>query len=264
MNPSANDPDNAVPAFPLVPPNTSAPKVIGTLNIVFAMCLLLCGGCYGVQLVAQSAMGPMMEAQQQQLQATLLAERERRVQELKDEIKAASTDEERKKHEAELKKLEAQPPPKPPDMSKFLNDNRIRIYFGTEIATGLFLNLLLLIGGIGLVMLKEWGRVLCLWVASLKIIRLVAMYGTFILVMVPILTKLFIDFFEEVAKEAAVQGGGPAPNMGQVGSTMGTMMTASAVGMIVVGSIYPIIVLWVLSRPAVKAACTTPPTQWAE
>jgi hypothetical protein len=47
-------------------------------------------------------------------------------------------------------------------------------------------------------------------------------------------------------------------------TAMGTMMTASGIGMMIVGSIYPAIMLWLLSRPSVKAACNSPRPTYAD
>src|SRR5262249_43401668 len=132
-------------------------------------------------------------------------------------------------------------------------------FYLVDVVTGMILNVLLLISGIGLVRLKEWGRVTGLWVAAIKIARLVVIYSINIVVIVPIMTKQFADMFEDIAR-AAPPGprGAGAPAMTEVGPAMGTMMTAAAIGIMIVGSIYPAIVLWLLSRPGVKAACTNP------
>ena len=50
-------------------------------------------------------------------------------------------------------------------------------------------------------------------------------------------------------------GGGPPP-VKLLHWTYTIMMTAGAVGMIVVGSIYPAVSLWLLTRPGVREACS--------
>jgi len=44
-------------------PDTNTTKVIGTLTTVFASILLLCGGCYALQMIWQATMAPMIAAQ---------------------------------------------------------------------------------------------------------------------------------------------------------------------------------------------------------
>ena len=51
-------------------------------------------------------------------------------------------------------------------------------------------------------------------------------------------------------------GAGPQqPAGGQIGAVYGTMLTAWAVFLLVGGSIYPIVQIWLLRAEGVKAAC---------
>jgi hypothetical protein len=117
----------------------------------------------------------------------------------------------------------------------------------------MFFNVLMLISGVGLIRLREWGRKLAVWVAALKIVRLIVLYGIFIMVMVPIFVKLILDMFEEMA-QSLPPGAGRPPIAGMT-TMFGTMFSVSAVAVMILGSIYPGIVLWLLTRPGVKAAC---------
>jgi hypothetical protein len=253
-------PDNERPPVPPVQPNTGGPKAIGVLNIVFGTLLLLCAICSSINLAMQSAMGPMMQAQQQQLQQAMKAEREQQLQELRDLEQAAKDEKEKANLQARQKALQAQPVPKMPDFTKFTQNAHLTVYAIADIVTGLILNIAMIISGIGLLALKEWGRVTALWVAGLKIVRLVALYSIFAVVVVPVLvrsmTSMFEEMFDELAKAGPPGARGPGPaELSQMAMGMGTMMTAFAIGMIVLGVIYPAIVLIVLTRPSVKAAC---------
>jgi len=76
------------------------------------------------------------------------------------------------------------------------------------------------------------------------------------LVLAPVLAKQFMEMFEEVLKSAPPGQGAPGPaQIAQMGTSMGYMLTGTAVGMVVLGGIYPVIVLIVLTRPSAKAAC---------
>src|SRR5262249_60773405 len=59
-------------------------------------------------------------------------------------------------------------------------------YFCADFVTGPVLNLLMLAAGIGLTQLRVWARTLALWVAVLKLVRLVVLTASFVVVVVPL------------------------------------------------------------------------------
>jgi len=103
----------------------------------------------------------------------------------------------------------------------------------------------------------------------LKIVRLVAVYGFLAIFVVPAFSQKMGEAVGKVAENAnAGQGGGPVmpKNFGETISTVyGIAFSSFAVAMILFGAIYPIIMLCVLTRPGVKAACgeivTAPPAE---
>lgn len=246
-------------APPPVQPNAYAAKTIGILNIVFGSLLLLCGICAGLNQGMQAAMGPVMAAQQQQVQKAADTARQVELRQLKEREKASTDAKEKATLQEKQKALEAQPVPQMPDVSKIARNPLYLRYMLCDVATGIFLNILMVISGIGLLNLKEWGRRTALWVAGLKIIRLLALYGYFAMVVGPFLAQQFRDIMEEVAKSAPQ--GQPAPGAAelvQFSKFMEIMLTAYAIAMIVLGVIYPLVVWFVLNRVSVKAACTPP------
>jgi hypothetical protein len=262
MQPPDYDDLGAQPAYPDHRPRTAIPKVIGILNIVFGSLLALCSICFGLSLAAQSAMGPMFAAQQQQFQQMLEADRQQKLQELQKRAQAADNAKEKAAIQAQELALKGQPLPKMPDMTKFTQDPVYQLYGIVDVVTSLILNVLMIVCGIGLVRYAEWGRQLGLWVAALKIVRLVVLYGFFIVVVVPRLTRAITSMFQEMVEQMAKAGppakGMPGPaQMAQMGTSLGIMYTASAIGVVLLGVIYPIIVLILLSRPRVKAACVS-------
>src|SRR5947208_3402060 len=80
-----------------VRPNPGAAKTIGILNVIFASLLLLCLVCMSLQLVMQSAMGPMMAAQQAQMQQAMQAQRQQQLQQLKTQEDNAVNEEDKAK-----------------------------------------------------------------------------------------------------------------------------------------------------------------------
>src|SRR5262245_14325049 len=258
--------ETSFPSYPQVPEppaeesNPSAARTIGVLNIVFGSLLLLCVICSGLNLAMQSAMGPMFAGQQQQMQQAIEQEWKAKVNELEAQEKAAKDEKEKQELRARQQALRAQPQPKMPDFTKLTGDQHFLGYTIADVATGIILNVLLLISGIGLVRLKEWGRKMANWTAALKIVRLVALNSYFALVVVPVFVHGFTSIFQEMFEEMG-KAGPPGQRMPgqaeltQMGTMIGVMMTVYAVALVIFGVIYPIVVLCVLTRPRVKAAC---------
>ncbi len=243
------------------PPPTTAHKTIGTLNIVFAGLLLLCGLCSGVQMGSQLVLAPFMQNVQQQVAVQAEKERQKKIETLEKQEAAAKTDQEREKIQEKRKALDDQPdPPEFADMFSWANDARIMGYAGVDILSSLVLNVLMLIAGIGLLSSREWARKMGLWVAGIKVLRLVVLYSFAIVVVVPVYAQKMGEMFEKMEKmQAQMQPGRAAPPMPPVAAQIATgyaiAMTGGAVLMIIGGSVYPIISLWVLRRQNVKAAC---------
>jgi hypothetical protein len=242
-------------AFPEIEPNPSIPKTIGTLNVIFGSLLLLCGACTVASTVMQIVMAPMMEAQQQQMQATIEGAHQAEIAAMRKKEDNAKTPQEKAALQAQRKALEAQPVPKMPDMRKMgvTANPQFMAYTLIDAGSGCLLNIAMVVAGIGLMSLKEWGRQLALWVAGIKIARLVGLYGFFIIVLAPQYAKLWTDMMADIGKQA--QGGIPPQQIATLTSTITITMAALAVGMIVLGSIYPALSMYFLTRPEAKAAC---------
>jgi len=254
-------------------PPTSAHKMIGTLNVLFAGLMLLCGACSGVSALMQVAMAPLSEGYQKTMQETINAqaqkEQDKKIDALKEQEAAAATDEEKAELAAKRQALENRPPPEIPmaDLMSAYRDPRLVGYVIGDIATGMLLNIFLFASGIGLLAARAWARKLGVWVAALKIVRLVAVYGFAIVVVVPTFSEKMGEMMEKMTTQMPQQPGAPPmPQMGQTVATFyGIALSSMAVLMILFGSIYPIIMLWVLTRPKVKMACgeaaTVPPAE---
>ena len=267
MEPPVHD-DDALPSAPTEEqPRTSIPTVIGLLNIIFGSLLSLCIICSSFYMMIQVAIGaPMMAVQQQQLQVVIQAERQKKLQQLQEQEKAAKDEKERADLQARQKELEAQPIPKMPDFTRFIRNDEFQIYVVVDYLTGFVLNIIMLISGIALMRLKEWGRITAIWVAIVKILRLIALNAVFALVVVPVMVKDFTsmmrEFIDEMAKAAPPGQPMPAPGeMAQVGTILGIVSTVTAIGMVIFGAIYPMIVVITLTQARVKAACVSSPAK---
>ena len=115
----------------------------------------------------------------------------------------------------------------------------------------LFLNLILLLGGIGLVALKPWGYRTTWWVCWAKL----AMIVFFLVVMMTwILPIQLRDMRKQLdATFMAAPGGAPPPMM--LSAATAAMSTSGVVLFALLAAIYPILLLVQLRKPRVKVAC---------
>jgi hypothetical protein len=254
MEPPAHDREVMVPDS-WDEPDASTPWTLGLLNVIFGALLILGGICSGLNFALQWAMGPVMAQQQQQLQQVMEAQRQAEMSKLDERERASQDENEKARLRAQRQAVQSQPMPKIPDTSKFMRDSRVLSYLIGDILTGMGLNVMMLIAGVGLMRLRRWGRETALWVAGLKLVRLVILYGYFAVAVVPAVVRQLSAMFEEMAKSLPPGSGALAPDQfGAAAAMIGVMMVVFSVGMILLGAIYPIIVLILLTRQRVKAA----------
>jgi hypothetical protein len=97
----------------------------------------------------------------------------------------------------------------------------------------------------------EWGRRLSLWVAGIKLVRLLILQTVFVIFVVPSFSR---RLGEAVQETMSMQGGGMPAGMPNMTQAYAVIYTVMGIGMLVLGAIYPIVTLVVLNRPGVKAA----------
>jgi hypothetical protein len=238
-----------------VEPNPGPVKTIGILNIVFACGLLLCVSCYGIYTLMFAAMNPAMQAAQVQA----MAERQERIDKLKEELANSNDATRRAELQGQIDALENTPMQPMPDTTKMsgLSDPMVLGFYIADAASGLILNLVMLIVGIGLVGVREWGRQGGTILSIVKIVRLVVLYGVGIAVIAPVQGGLIADGLVEMMKQMpnrqAVQ-----PPAQQLGTAYTMMLTGYFVAIMILGAIYPAISAWVLTREGAKAATRRP------
>jgi hypothetical protein len=246
---AADDYREPLPAYE---PNQSLARTIGTLNIIFGAILLCCGACGALNFIAQPVMAPMFQAQNQAVMQQMQAEREQRIDRLRQEEKDATTQAEKAQIHTRRMAEEARPLPKIPDFTAFFRDWRLMAYGIADALVGIILNIALLIAGIGLVRLRNWGRITSLWVAGLKIVCLTCLLAILLIWVLPAMIEKLRDMFQ------AVGPGVPPAAL----TTATTFMTYGyGVGAVIVyifSLIYPIVILVALTRRSVIAACTEP------
>lgn len=257
----------------LILPTPQPAKVIGILNIVFALIAMGMGLCCSVYTLMLPIVMPMAQAQQQQVIAQQEASRQANLASLRAEEQAAPTEEAKLAFRARIQAIENAPQPASPEVDFVklgLQDPRYIGHFAIDLASNLILNLLMFIAGIGLIRIKEWGRTLGIWVAALKIVRLLALTASLVVVVVPFVTQKAAAFVAEIEAQEAARRGQPGPlpsdipprELAELIKTAAGGATGYAFGMLILGAIYPAISLVVLTRPGVKVACLPQEPAW--
>ncbi|MBX6315423.1 MAG: hypothetical protein IRY99_21305, partial [Isosphaeraceae bacterium] len=182
-------PEGLPPGYVL--PKPQLPKTVGVLNVVFAILLFLGGTLYGAYVMAVPLLAAVMNTGIRETAKEAAEQRRAKLEELRRREAAAEEEPERSKLKAEREalELEADAPMPGFDMGVMLgslHDPRVYAYSLTDVITGLLLNALMFTAGLGLLRLREWGRRLGIWIAGLKIARLLALALVGVLVISPI------------------------------------------------------------------------------
>jgi hypothetical protein len=249
-----------------VVPNPQIPRTFGIMNLVFGILMFVVGAGYVAIAIVAPSFQKQMVGQIEQQQAKSKAEREAKVNELKAKEEAAKTKEEKDALKDERETLELNVPPDLSAMNEMMgfnvfSDIRVAIYSFSEMITGMILNVIMVVSGVGLLGLAEWGRRLAITVAWLKIMRWVAMIVVTLALIVPITAqktqKMFDSIQQAQARAQANAGGRGAASMPMMNIAAFTSI-AGAVAMIftaLIALIYPILSIWFLTRPPARAAC---------
>ncbi len=195
-----------------------------------------------------------------------------RIAELQQQEQSAATAADKARIKAEREKVEANPPKVTETIDPAPVNEGIAWFYRyawTDVVTGPVLNLLLLVSGIGLLLHQNWARVLAIVTAALKILRLVALCVLLIAFAIPKMgrmcdvlsgSELGKAFFKQAMEQQKAQGAnpaGPQPTPELIAEVLRTSGYAYAILLPCLGSIYPIIVLVLLTRPGARAATRT-------
>jgi len=239
------------------------PKVIGILNITFGAGLLLCSLCSGAYMMMLPMIAKATNQVAKQAEEQQKARLKPQLEELAQREEAAKTEEERIEIAKQKQSIEDQlkrPMLAPTmDLSKMgFDDPKLVGFMMADVVTGLILNVLMLVSGIALVRFKPWGVKLGLGVAVAKVLRLVTLYSYGVIVVVPWYSRKMAEFAVGMIQQQPAMGGragGGAPPIDALIRIYTLTYTVAGVAVIVVGSIYPLVCLWLLSRPGARAAC---------
>jgi hypothetical protein len=243
-----------------VVPNPQIPRTFGILNIVFGILLILFSVYNLVMLVVGPKIQTAVMSSLNETRASQKAVRDAKIAELKKKEAAAKTKEEKEPITEEREALEKSGEP---DVSAIMgqamgitqNKTYIAYTYGESIS-GIILNVLMIISGVGLLRMSQWACTLALGVAWLKILRWILIVIVTLVVIVPMTTEVTQKMFQEIDKQAKAKGGG-AGNPFPMASLAQFQAIASAVVSVMsalVAVIYPSLTLWFLTRPATRAA----------
>jgi hypothetical protein len=258
---------------PPTTPQPGLPRTIGYLNLLVGTILLVCGGtCLKLSSGFLSYFSPL----QLEPRATRdVIERMR-----SDALKDLNAQEKQTKSQADrqrLAKVRADLESASADLTGKVDFEKINHvlpwlgrYFRADTVSGPVLDVAMLIAGVGLILLKGWGRRMAVGVAALKILRLLLLTGLLVFVVVPQMTDVLGQFartdigrtffagqMELQNAQRAAAGAGASLNftsadLVQICRAMGY---ASALMMLGMGVIYPVVTLVVLARPGARLAC---------
>ncbi len=264
--------DYPIPDSDTAKPQPGLLKTIGILNIVFGGFLLLFGlGCLNVTAPALVG-GVPLRVEPDALQVVFDELRNVQIKFLTDQEKAAASDAERtrlkkERLELEAKHLRVKDEIDFPRINNELSLSRLGSYLWLDMLGGPVLNLLFVFSGIGLILRKNWARLVALAIAALKLVRLVALTALLVGSVIPHLSAAFDSLLatetgrqvitRAIQRQQAQQGappGGPQPSPEEIAHAFRGVSTGFAIFFACFGSVYPLVVLILLTRPGARAA----------
>jgi hypothetical protein len=243
-------------------------RVLGILNVVFGLCLILFGLGFYVSMDALARTGKTLNSAQQPNEASFVARQKAAFDALAQAEETATTPSEKQASAAKRRAIESRP--KPPNgfadavrKQMGFDDPKFLAYYRFDLVSGLLLNVAMSVAGIGLLGKTRWGITLGLGTAGLKIVRLGVLYGYFALVLAPLLAERgaameaqLMAVRQPLTAQTALLELDPGPLV----RVYAGLYPSIAVALLVLGSIYPAISLWVLNRARRKSMLehTTP------
>lgn len=243
-------------------PNFRTPRLLGIVNLLFASQILVCGLFMAAYVISLPLWAGAMKNLTEQVKQQAESKKQAEIAAIDASIAAATTDEEKATLADRRKAVDERPAAGIPGMVDFnkmgFDDPTVIGWTWAEVVSGLILNVMMMVSGVGLMNWKRWGWSLGVWTAWLKILRLIVVYALFIVLVVPPMSKALGDMVGEMMAQQQVGVGkaGGAPSADMFTKIYSVSYSAMGVGMILGGVIYPTILLWLLSKPGVKMACS--------
>lgn len=256
-DPAAAPSDASPPPVPPIAPRSSLPTTLGVCNIVAAVMLMLgglcCGGYSSFYLVMIGQMVTPMKVAAQQTQQQMQQAIQQQVDDLEKQIEQTEDEQKKTVLQQQHEDLAVPPPVNVPTeadaaaVSAAIASPALMSFIGVEVVSGLALNLLLLFTGVGLVSRRPWGRRWSMATCWMKIVRLLALY---LLLMAVILPR----WGKEIT-EAIVRLDPDPQTVAKVGQGITVFGSTFAVSVMLLGLIYPGVMLWLLNKPEIASEC---------
>lgn len=247
-------------------PDRRTPYVLGVLNVLFGALLCAMAVLMALATVASLFVNPYVESLTTAAMEQVKAERARQIaaiDELREKASVAEDSDERSRLDLEADALEAKLGPEPVDVAKIMQQaqaNKLLAYGlpALKYSTSLVVNGLLIYLGVGLMRLRESARRGTIGLAWIKIGRLLLIAILELALVVPMQVKLQHEVRSSMQVSVGPAGGPSAQQAKQIEDMMMVITTVAAfatvAGFAAVGVIYPIVLLWLLTRPRVKLA----------
>ena len=243
-------------------PRSRIPDAVGILNIVLAVFLIPMSLYLGwMSLPSQWTSRALAEIREKG-EADLEAVRQVDLRALVEAETTATTEPQKQEFEARRKALEVRPKlslPTEMDQERLgFGSLEYKLYSWVDVASAMLLDILLLVAGIGLLGRRTWGIRLGIATAAAKIIRLILFYGYMALAIIPLVAQGQGRMMSEMLIEEQQAAGKTTPtsvNIYESVQMFSILFTVLTIVTMIFGSIYPAIVLWLLSRSEARAAC---------
>lgn len=246
------------PGYVLPKPRTT--QVFGMLNILYG--ILMLGLTYFSVLMYVFA--PVGEALLQEFMGTMggvvKGQKDNNIRKLERLVELAPNEVRRAHYQNRLDSARAEPVidfTNMPMGMDVLREPAFRTYGAADFLTGLPLAVAIMIAGGGLLRLREWARKLALWASIAKVVALVGLLVYALAVVYPVQTRIVMKQMEAQQKMMAGTPAAAANPFGspQMMALMSVSTSASGIFWFAVLGAYPAVVIWIMSKPGVRAAC---------
>jgi hypothetical protein len=236
-------------------PDATLAKILGGVNIAFALLVGCCGLYTAASYVVMPMFGEMMQGFADQARHEQEAQRTQRREELETQLDEAATADEREQLQAEIDVLDQLPQIPEINLGNMMGmgNRTVATVAIVDSLVGFALAVLWGVSGVGLLRLKEWARRLSWWTALGKLLQIAVGQSIWILICIPLMLADMQAFFETIDKLEQAEGGpgnpmGPMFEMQAIGARAGAIFGA------VLAIIYPIVSLILLPMKRVRDA----------
>jgi hypothetical protein len=244
-------------------------RALGILNVLIGGTLFLCGAGTNIvdSIFPTFTTYATISLDARTLQETYERDRQERIEALRAQEKKAESEAARERIRSEVAAASSEHH----DVKTVLDLPQINRhltwvsrYLWIEVLSGVVLNLFLLCTGLGLILCEEWARKVAIVVAAVKIVRLILLDIFFTLVVFPhfaaaeksimatdLGSRLADHYMRSLFTRPGVPAGQPVPSPQE----MVTSLVVTGNLFYLLGTLYPLASLIILTRPGVRAAC---------